>query len=694
MDQAAYKEGSDKLFSPKTSAAKVLIPLLDALNWQGNNSKIIESLVDMADIMDTDGLVETMANLNFKHHKIGKIKGSEIDKRILPVLIIKENSHSLILSMDGDKSLIYDGEYGVYKQVENEMISGEMYYFKYADDMSDSLIQQQENWFNKLIYRFKKSILSLGLLTLLITLLDLLLPLFVVLIYDRMLSIHSADLLFLTLIGIVIYIISTAFLNHLRDNIINYISTRIGWIISSQTFSRLLYLSPSYTETASINSQMSRIKDFEGLKRFVTSGSFIEIFNLAFSVIYVIAIIFMGGWIGIIPIITLILLILVGLIMRPFHKIKMEEQSETYSQRQQSLIEILKNIDEIKISGSKNNWMERFKKFTSADILSSYKVSDYVNLTNKISYFITNASVLVLIYGGVVQVFEGRMTTGELIGVLMLYWKIIASIRSVFSLLVQISGLKKSVTQINRFMKLPQDSNLKTNMIASKDIKGKVSFNDVSIRYNSSSNPAIINVSFNNFPGQILGITGHDGAGKSTILKLILGMYVPQGGRIIIDNANIKQLEPLFLRKSISYSPEKDMILSGTLKDNFRSYNPTITDSEIMDLADKTGLSEYFNLFGYGIYTELNEKMISEMSLSFKKIFNLTRMLARDSKLYLIDQPENHLDRRELGKIIEVIKELAKYQDSSVIIATKDSQILEMCDNVVHLNQGRVSTVN
>lgn len=694
MDQVAYKEESDKLFSPKSSAAKVLIPLLDALKWQGNNSKIMESLVDSADIMDTDGLMETMANLNFKHYKIGRIKGSEIDKRILPVLIVKGNSHLLILSMDENNCLVYDGKNGIYKQMENKSINGEIYCFQYADDVSDSLIQQQENWFGKLIYRFRKSILSLGLLTLLITLLDLLLPLFVVLIYDRILSIHSVELLLLTLIGIAIYIMSTAFLNHLRDNVLNYISTRMGWIISSQTFTRLVYLSPSYTETASINSQISRIKDFEGLKRFVTSGNFIAIFNLAFSSIYVIAIIFMGGWIGIIPIITLILLILTGFIMRPFHKIKMEKQSETYSQRQQSLIEILKNVDEIKISGSKNNWIERFKKFTSADILSNYKVYDYANLTNNISYFITNASVLVLIYGGVVQVFAGRMTTGGLIGVLMLYWKVIASIRSVFSLLVQISGLKKSVAQINRFMKLPQDSNLKTNMISSKDIKGKVSFIDVSIRYNSNSNPAILNVNFNNYPGQILGITGHDGAGKSTILKLILGMYVPQGGRIIIDNVNIKQLEPLFLRKSISYSPEKDMILSGTLRDNFRSYNPTITDSKIMDLADKTGLSEYFNLFGYGLDTELNEKMINEMSLSFKKLFNLTRMLSRNSKLYLIDQPENHLNRKELEKIIGVIKELAKYQDSSVIISTKDSQILEICDNVVHLNQGRVSTVN
>ena len=682
----------DKLFSPKTSAAKVLIPLLDALNWQGGNSKMIEALVDQVDSMDTDDLVETMANLNFKHQRIGKINGSEVDTRMLPVLIVRGKNHSLVLSIDGEYSLIFDGDSEIYKQTETRGINGELFLFQYADDMSDSLIQQQNNWFAKLVYRFKKSLISVAVLTLLITLLDLLLPLFVVLIYDRILSIHSLKPLLLTFAGILIYIVSSYSLRHLRASVLNYISTRMGSIISLQTFTRLVYLSPNYTETASINSQIARIKDFESLKKFVTSGSFIALFDLAFSSIYIIAIIMIGGWIGIIPVINLIVLLLLGMIMRPFHNINMEKVSETSFQRQQSLIEILKNTDEIKVSGSKSNWIERIRKFTGASIMSNYKLSNFVNSTNGTSHFITNAAILILIYGAVLQVFDGRMSTGALIGVLMLYWKIAGPIQGAFSLLVQINGLKKSVAQINRFMKLPQDSNLKTNMIASNDIKGQVRFSEVSLRYNPTSNPALLNVSFTNLPGQILGITGHDGAGKTSILKLILGMYKPQAGRIIIDKANIKQLEPLSLRRAISYAPEKDMILSGTFRDNFRSYNPGITDRRIMEICDETGLSEYFMRFGYSLDTELNEQIINEMSVSFKKLFNLTRMLAREAKLYLIDEPENHLDRQSLSRIIDVITDLAKNKDASVIISTKSEQILGICDNIIQLNQGRVST--
>lgn len=677
---------------PKNSAANVLIPLLDALNWQGGNSRILEAFMDQTDSMGTEDLLETMVNLNFRYQEINSFEWSTIDQRILPLLIVNDEKHSLLLSIENDYSLIFDGESGVYTKLETNKVKGQLYHFQYAEDMSESLIHQQNNWFSKLVYRFKKPLIIVATLTLLITLLDLLLPLFLILIYDRILSMNDLKPVFITLVGIVIYLVSSYYLSHLRASVLNYISTRMGWIISSQTFTRLVYLSPSYTETASINAQIARIKDFESLKNFVTNGGFLAVFNLIFSPIYIIAIIVIGGWIGVLPIINLIVLLLVGILMRPIHSIKMENLSETSFQRQQSLIEILKNTDEIKVSGSKNNWIDRIRKFDRANIMSSYKLFNFANTTTSISYFTSNITVLIMIYGGVLQVFDGRMSAGALIGILILSWKIMGPIQGAFGLLVQINGLKKSVFQINRFMKLPQDSNLKTNMIARNEIKGSVRFEEVSFRYNPTSNPALLNVSFTNDSGQILGISGHDGAGKTTILKLILGMYSPQAGRIIIDNSNIKQLEPLSLRKSISYSPEKDILFTGTIRDNFKSYNSGITDEKITELCDKTGLSKSLDLFAYTLDTELNEKVINEISVSLKKLFNITRMLARDSKLYLIDEPEDYLDSETLGQVLDVIKDLAKNKNANVILATKNDLVLEICDNVIQLNQGRINT--
>lgn len=679
-----------KMFDPKTPASKILMPLLDALNWQGENTDIIEALCTDYTNMDTEGLIETMANLKFKHFERKRMKGKKLDSRSLPILIVSDKIYCLILKIDTKEALIFDALDGKYKSMPLGKINGKSYVFSYSEDIKELLIHQQNNWFGKLIFRFKNSLKILGILTFFMTLLDLVIPLFIMLIYDQISNNNDNKTLIIIFIGVLGYTITSNIFAQIRASILNYMSTRMGDIISHQTFTRLMYLSPSYTETASINSQINRIKDFENLKRFITSGIFINLLELLFSSIYIIAIFVIAGWVGIIPIITLIIVLILGYIMRPFHKIKMERRVETASERQQNLIEFLKNTDEIKISGQKKHWSEQYKKITSENIIENYNLRDYVNKSNNISYFITNVSVLAVIYGGVLQVFNNRMSMGALIGILLIYWKILKSIRGSFSLIVQVNGLKKSIRQINRFMKLSQDNSLKTNMTVTKGIKGMVKFSDVSIRYNKESKPVLQKINFSVESGTILGISGHDGAGKSTILKLILNMYKPQGGQIFLDYVNIKQLEPLSLRKSISYAPEKDLIFTGSIRSNFRYYNPIISDENILELIEITKLSKYMKIFDYDLDTCFSEHDILNTSMAFRKLFNITRMLARDVNLYLVDELESYLSTDEVENIMEIFKEKVEEKKATIIIATKNQKILNYCDQVLKLNQGRI----
>lgn len=676
-------------FNPETPASKALIPLLDALNWKGDNSRIKEALVSNHDQMDIEGLISSMANLKFKHIKIEHFKAVSLKPNSLPLLVLSMDKLYILLNFDKDQSMIFDCQNECFTNMPLDDISGTAYFFQYAGDLKDSLIHQQNNWFNKLLYRFSSSFKSIAFTTLLITLMNLVIPLFIMLIYGQMNDSDSVRKLLIIFLGIVAYILLSIVFTSIRSTIINFVSTRMGYIISQQTFTRLMYLAPSYTENASINSQINRIKDFENLKRFVTSGIFINILELVFSSIYIIAIFIIAGWIAIVPVITLVIVFSLGHFMRPFHKIKMERKVDSSSERQQNLIEMLKNTTDIKITGQKDFWMERFKKATADNIYDNYQLSNYVSTTNNISYFITNASVLIVIYGGVHQVFNGRMNTGALIGILLLYWKILSSIRGAFSLSVQVNGLKKSINQINRFMKLPQDSHLSTNMTNSNNIKGNVRFMDVSIKYNQNSSPALINLNFNALPGEIVSFAGHDGAGKSTVLKLILNMYKAQGGRILLDNVNIKQLEPLSLRQSIGYAPEKDIIFATTIRDNFKYYNPSISDESILDLMNKTGLIKYMTMFNYSLDTHFTEGDLLNCSLAFKKLFNLTRLLSRDVKLYLVDEPENYLSDNEVKNLVKLFQDISMYKKATFIISTKNSFILDSSSKVIELNEGR-----
>ena len=679
---------TNRIYDDYSPAARILTPLLDALHWKGHPSKLAQSIGGKEFDMTIDELIDTMAVLNYKHEIFGRQSLKNIDHRLLPVLVVNNEHYTLVLKMDDKNALIFDSDHNEFTNKSIENISGNILSFKYIGELGDSLLHEQSHWINKLFARFKQSFFTLIALTLGITFLDLLIPIFIILIYDQIGSSATSEGLIILLMGVLLYFIATSLLGYIRLNITNYISIRMGNVISQQTYRKLLYLPPSYTETASISAQINRIKDFENLKRFTNSGIFLNLLELVFSFIYILAIFIIGGWIGFIPIITLILVLVLGFVMRPLNRMNVEKTAQNRSVQQRSLLELLKNTQEIKTSGMKEHWINRSSDSNAISIYAKYEQSRFVSKSNNLIYFITNASVLAVVYGGVLQVFERKMSMGALIGVILLYWKVLSSIRGASSLLVQINGLQKSFAQINRFMKLPQDTSLKANMVLTKELKGGISFNDVSIRYNKTSKAALINLRFSVEPGQILGISGHDGAGKTTILKLIMGMYLPQGGRILLDNWNIKQLEPLTLRQSIGYLAEKDMIFTGTIRSNFKYLNPRIEDDEIMNLAVRTGLNEYLNSYNYNLDSVLTEQTIDQISPSFKKVFSITRLIARDVNLYLIDEPENHLSTNEVHLFIDLIKDLSFHQ-KTIVVTSKDDRILNACHQLMRLNQGR-----
>jgi ATP-binding cassette subfamily C protein/ATP-binding cassette subfamily C protein LapB len=669
-----------------SQGAKILFPLLDALNWKGDENRLKEYINGIENSVTTDEIIDIMASLNYKLIELGhKV---EDDDLYLPLLVETEDRYLLVLRTDETDALVYDAKKECFLNVTLADLVGNVMYFKYVAELNDSLLHEQKNWFLKLMLRFKNSFSLLIGLTFLTTCLDLLIPLFVMLIYDQIGSSQSTSGLIVLLMGILLYFTSALVIEYYRNMITNYISTRMGGVISKQTFKKLLYLPPSYTETASISAQINRIKDFENLKRFMNSRIFVNTIELVFSVLYVAVIFLIGGWIGIIPLITFVVVLLVDFLLKPIHKSKSEITSNQKASHQHYLIEIVKNADSIKSSGMTKFWLKKSKEISSRSIYSNYDQSKFVSTSNNITYFITNLSVIVLIYGGVMKIFQGHMSMGALIGVVLLNWKVIKAIRLSSSLLVQINGLQRSIKQINKFMKLPQDTTLRANMVLTNEIKGQVQFKDVSIRYNKTSKAALINVNFLLEQGKILGVEGHDGAGKTTILKLILGMYTPQGGRIMIDNWNIKQLEPLTLRRAVSYASERDMIFMGTIRSNFRQVNPSVTDDTINNLVDDTGLRRYMDLYHYELDTLITSDMIDNMSESFLKLFTITRALCRDVNVYLFDEPENHLNHQEIMNIARIIQKLS-FNDKTVVVTTKSQSLLAICDQVLKLNQGR-----
>ncbi len=688
MSDKYIEELPELTFEPKVATARLLIPLLDALGWKGEQSRLVEALPENPNYLDINGVKETLANLNFKTHHLKNTGVDKIDKRIVPCILINKDKSYLIIRNDSNRCLIYDGDDGKYLYADNKDLQGDVYIFKFVSDSRDSILGPKKEWFTKLIKRFMPAFVPVLLLTLLITLMDLATPLFIMLFYDNILKTGSHSILVLLGSGVIIFLLSGFALKELKMNLMNFLSIRIGNIVTNESFYRLMYLSPAYTETASINSQIARIKDFESIKEIFINGTLNAFFELIFLFIYIIAIIYLGGIIGVVPIVVLFVLLPVGFILRPFNKIHIENSTDLLYAKQQNTVDILNNLREIRVTGTKDAWIERNDKATGEYIMANLKTAAFSNTVNHITFFLTTLSGIIVVYMAVMAVISGKLSSGALIAVFMLFWRTVYPVRNVFSSIIQIFGIQKSVGQINRFMMLPQDNSPDSGMISVADVKGEVDFIDVSLKYTKESHAVLLNFNLKVDPGKIVAITGHDGAGKTSILKLILGMYKPQAGRILIDNTNLNQFEPISLRRSISYSQERSGVLSGTIIEHFKHFNHNLNIENILKIADLTGLKPFLDYLPSGLTHYIDKAELRTYDSEFIKLLNITGTFYKKSGLYLFDEPENELCKENILKVSSALKELRK--KAGVIVVTKSDDFLAVADKVVYIDKGRV----
>lgn len=194
---------------------------------------------------------------------------------------------------------------------------------------------------------------------------------------------------------------------------------------------------------------------------------------------------------------------------------------------------------------------------------------------------------------GAMFALDGTLTVGALIANMTLVWRMLTPLQALFVTLTRLEEIKSAVRGIDQLMALPSEGHAdcaRPTAARGRRFAGHISFQRVVLRYAPHHEPAIGGVSFDIKSGQIVAVTGGNGCGKSSILKLVAGIYSPQMGAVLIDGVATRQLNPVDLRQSIAYLPQQSDLFSGTLADNLRLANPTATEDALRDAVAKAGL--------------------------------------------------------------------------------------------------------
>jgi len=669
-------------------ARNCLLPLLTALGWRGEERYLMESLPHFDEVEDIDDLRSVIARLNFKTSP-QKLSTSQLWDEALPCLFVdKKGALSVILECNGDRLSIFDSETSRYTEIDVSEATGTAYLVSAIDIEKYQKEVMKHGWIYVLTHRFKRLGVQLVGITSLINLMALAVPIYVMSVYDKVIGTRSEESLVYFLLGILIVVAADMGLRTIRTHALAYLGARCDALLTSAAFQQILHLPISLSERAPVGAQITRLKQFEGLREIFTGSVAGAALDLPFTFVFLAAIIMFGGVVAWVPISLMIIFTLMAAITMPLTKSRVAATGEIRSKRQNFLIEMITKHRSIREAHGEETWLARFK-IISAESSHCHFRSSQLNLTIQ-----TIAQMLVMSAGvatlgfGTLQVIEGEMTTGALIAVMALVWRVLSPIQAIFLNMNRLEQVRQSFQQVNALMRMKLEREPGKLPSIYRKFEGAVSFSRVGFRYSPRSEPALMGLTLQIEPGQIIAITGNSGAGKSTMLKLLTGLYLPQAGSVHIDGLDLRQLDMGELRHAIGYVPQKAIFFHGTVKQNLRLAHPGASDEDIARACEDAGVFDYADALPDGLETRLDNKFQKQMPDGLKQRLSLARTYVKNAPIYLMDEPGNNLDRQGDERLISHLKTMQGR--STVIIVTHRPSHMRLADRVIYLTDGTV----
>lgn len=677
-------------FDYDSDYANLLLPLLIQLGWKQDIRNLIESLPHFAEQLTLTEFRNLMINLGFKSEQ-KKCYLIKIVKQQMPCVFVASNNQVMLIEKLIDDNInkdiiVVEGKTGIRKKLTAHQIInlyGTAYFFSniVAEDTFKG-----GNWFWFAFKNFKYIIGQIFLVNIIYNLLGISIPIFIMIIYDKIIPSESISMLFNFSLGIWIVILFMYVISLFKNKMIAYMATRLDKTVAFTVIKHILDLPPTYVENSTLNNQIARIKDFDVVCDFFSSPIAMLLFELPISVMFLIVIMFMGGWLMSIPVILIAIFFGVFIAGRALIGEIIKLQTQDGAVKQSFLMETFVHMRWLKTSGSIHYCIKQFDNMLINIAKYGFKSHIINHVLQAVADCLMLLSAITVMGFGALLAIDNKLSTGALIAIMLLTWKVVDPLKSFIISLPIIEQVINSIKQINHLINIPVEVK-RTDLVKIFDVNS-IELQRVSFRYSWQENPSLLGVSFNAEPDKITCVVGKNGSGKSTIMKLILALNHVQSGIVKINNMNINQIDPISLRKSIAYMPQVNNLFFGTVKQNLLFANPLATTVEIKRAAMLAGIHEDIMQLKNNYDTSLGDQSILKLSSSFTQKLVLARAYLKDAKTFIFDNPCLLVDRVEEQKFLDALQYLKR--NRIILITTSKLSLLEIADHIIYLKSGQI----
>ena len=659
--------------------------LVDILGWKGEERNLMEALPHLEPVGDLGVLQMVLLHLGFRTVR----KNANLLRQgdtVLPCLIEFAEGPIIVTEALGCGLFACLDQNGACQKHLRQLTKGQtLLLIEQLSDELDEAEGKQASWFYSAVLKLRRPIWGALFLTCFANILTLATPIYTMTVYNRVIGGQALDSLAYFFVGIAIIIAFEVVLRRKRGRLLSYIGARIDAEITNKVFKQILTLPVSMTETASISRQIVQFRQFEAIRDLLTGNLASTLLDLPFLILFFGVIALLSGWLVLIPIVLLAVFSVLAFLTLPTTRRRGRKSGQDRSHYNRMCMELAGKMQAVRELGAEDVWLRRHARIAEISARSMFRTRFFETLMQTISQCLVMLAGLATISIGAYQVMEGQLDTGALIAIMMIVWRILTPLQIAFLSLNRLSQLKQTVAQLDRLMKIGRERRFRERPHSLRSFNGEIKFDNVSFRYGPKSEPALKGVNFSIGQGELVAITGATGSGKSSLLKLLLGLYQPQAGRIFLDGINIQQLDVGELRASIGFMPQEISIFYGSLTQNLLLSNPLASQQDIRDALHKAGILDDGPLMKEGLHRALRHEN-GDLSDNDLARIGLARAYIMKGSVLLLDNPGVHFDHNTDRVFIETLKRLRGH--TTVLLVTSRPSHIEACDRLLQLHNG------
>ncbi len=511
-------------------------------------------------------------------------------------------------------------------------------------------------------------------------------PMFTMNVYDRVVPNRALETLWVMSIGVAVIVIGDLILRTMRVYFLDWASTRIDVKLSARIMEQVLGTRLELRSN-SVGSLASNLRSFESVRDFITSATITTLIDVPFGLIFI----GVMAWISFPMVIPVIIGGLAMLVYAFSVQTKMHELSETMyrasAARNATLIESLVSLETVKALGVEGAMQRKWEH--SAIFLT--EVGSKLRLLsasiNNGSNAIQQLTTISLVLLGVYLMILGELTMGGLIASTMLASRALAPISQTAGLLTQYHTASTSLQSLDEVMNKPVERPLDSNFLSRPSFRGDIEFREVSFKYPGAEESALSKVSFKIKAGEHVALLGRMGSGKTTIHKLILGLYQPTEGAILIDGIDARQIDPAELRRSVGYVQQDTHLFYGTMRENLAITSPHADDATILAAAHVGGIDEFINAHPKGFDLLVGERG-ETLSGGQKQGVGIARALITKPNIILLDEPTSAMDHSSEDAVKNRLMEASN--GKTVVLISHRSGLFDLANRIIVIDSGRV----